>query len=492
MRGHRAVKPLLSILAFVAGVVAQTERSAEVQTISQAVCPDSADFTNLLQAEVTSSQRNRAAGLVRFLLGHGAKQNTHQPKAANANAQPLLVHNASDSIPLSYFSQASKILGQAGMSTPMPPSALINAPPPKPTPLPWEQIMLQPQQPLSTKIGSAVMQELDSAISGSLPETPPPSQASTEMQFVAKCPMVIFKQNLSIRAPSCKDTHGRWEDPNPLNPRTVLRWDPLQAGGIRLGVDSSMAGEGAALFANVHEVLTLKSYEFVMKNCLGVDRWTFEEEVFEIDNMGRADATIDAHDIEFHSIAYFFRYSIKSPAGILVAQSSLYRLEGTKQVNFSQVQDGQLTGILLAVATKQGKWEGAGWKQCMSSASPRGWNIHFPEEEKKQANETIHATMATVQDLRIAIAGAITLMAHRDENRGRDGLNKEGSTRQGFMLAGLIALVCMAFLLLANFCMVFVGSGIKAKLRKLFFDTEGAMMPKRASQIRKPPLHTAW
>jgi len=282
-----------------------------------------------------------------------------------------------------------------------------------------------------------------------------------------------------------------------LNVRDVLRWELLGNGKIRFGVDSAMSGLGAALFAEINQDMTLNSYKFSMKNCLGIDRWHIEEMVYKVDNMGQVSSTMEAHDINNNRVAYFFRYAIKRSDGVLVATSTLYRM-GAKQVNFTEYKNGMDTGKVLAIATKRGQWENKGWHECMSPTSPRAWDLYFPVDRVLpgfKANGTSgpsQASMATVQDIRVALTGAITLMAHRDEVRGKDGISTEGSNRQMTMFAGGIALIVLTCLLAVNFCMVFKASGLRDKLKKTLFDSEGAFLPKTPSQQRAPVFNPTY
>jgi len=454
------------------------------------------ELTSLLQAQLENYEGERAAKSVRFFLGKGKGEAGQTPAPTPAAAAPATPQE-SDNIPPSYWTDAKTVLNRAGYSTPIPAAASINAPPKPPTPLPWQNVLEEPAQPLDTKVGAEVM----NALSGKPTQTPPPTQDATDMEFVAQCPMVLFNRDISIRAPSCNLTRGQWIDTSPLNTRTVLRWSPLPASGLRFGVDSALSGKGAALFADITQELTLNTYRFVLKNCLGVDRWHIEEYVYKVDSMGKVSSTMELHDVNLNSVAYFYRYLIKKPDGVVVAESTLYRMD-TKEVNFTAYSDGVNTGTLLATAKKLGSWEKDGWKECMAPTSPRGWDIHFPVNELvkgfkagAQPNTTkpaTQATQATVQDIRVALAGAITLMGHRDENRGTNGINTEGRNEQLTMFAGGITLGVMLLLLLCNFCLVFKGSGLKDKLKKTLFDSEGAFLPKRPHSTRAAPLHPTY
>jgi hypothetical protein len=427
------------------------------------------DMTNLLQASVQSSEGERAA------------LTTKATQASSA----LLVPTASDTISQSYWSEAEKILQRASMTTPKPLAASLNAPATTPKPMGWQEVMNEGSQPVDTKLGAAILNRLSLPVT----QTPPPTQDATDSQFVAQCPMVLIQNDLQIRAPSCNHTHGRWIDPSPLNVRTVVRWDPLQAGGLYFGVDSKISGLGKVGFATVRQELTLKTYQFSMKNCVGVDRWEIEELVYKIKDMGRVSSTLDLHDVNMNGVAYFFRYVVRRAGGPIVAESTMYRM-GTNQVNFTEYRNGLSTRKILAISTKAGKWVKNGWSKCMGPTSPRGWNINFPVDPK--TTNAQHASMGTVQDLRFAIAGAITLMAHRDEARGDDGINTEGSGGQMTIVVGGCVLFCLIVVLLTNCCMVIKGSGLRDKLKKILFDADGTLLPKRPHQSRAPSLHPTY
>jgi len=437
------------------------------------------ELTNLLQERLQTFQGDKAAGKVHsFFLGKGSNEDA-QPVTTTTD-QALNIPAATDQISPQFWNNAAKLINAAGVSTPMPSAAFINAAPKPPAPRTWEAIMQDAQQPLDTKLGGAVMYGL----SGPVTPTPPPQQAAISQQFVAQCPMMLFEKNLSIRAASCNETLGKWLDPNPLNPRSVLRWHPKPASGIYFGVDSALTGPGSAMFADLTQVLTLTGYHFVLKNCLGIERWRIEENVYKVDSMGQVSSTVELHDITMNSEAFFIKYLIRSPTGVLMAESNLFRMM-TNQVNFTEWKNGENTGKVLAVATRLGQWTKKGWQACMSPTSPRGWSLYFPGDQKD------HPSVATVQDIRVAIAGTITLMGYRNENRGKDGLNTQGASRQMFVFVGGVMLVLITCVFMVNFCMVVKASGIKEKLKKTFFDAEG-LMPKRPHQERAAPMHPSY
>lgn len=392
-----------------------------------------------------------------------------------------MVPGSADAIPASFWNSAAKIIDVAGLSTPVPSAAYINAQPAKAPLTSWQSVMQAPAQPLNTKLGSAVMY----GMSGPITPTPPPQQAAISQEFIGQCPMVLFNKELSIRAGSCNQTLGSWVDPSPLNVRSVMRWRPLPAGGLSFGVDSAVSGEGSATFAEITQQMTLTGYNFVMKNCLGITRWSLEENVYKVDSMGKVSSTLELHDVAMNSVAFFLKYIIRNAAGMTAAESTLFRM-GQNQVNFTEWKNGENTGRLLATANRQGTWTKKGWQACMSPTSPRGWTISYPGDQKH------HESPATVQDIRVAIAGSITLMAFRDEVRGDNGLNTQGSATELMTFFCGIALVVLGVILVTNFCMVFRASGIREKVKKTMFDTEGALLPKRPLTHRNAPLHPCY
>jgi hypothetical protein len=429
----------------------------------------------------SETQAAGASNNVRFLLGH-SKEFDRQTGDTTTTAQPLLIPAVNDTIPQSFWTNADNILAEAGYSTPQPPASVINpnAPETPPPPLPWQVVMDDASQPVDTKLGGALMYSLSSKPTG----TPPPSQARVDAQFVAQCPMVMFESDLTISAAHCNETMGQWWSPNPTNPRTVLRWKPADMSGIEFGVDSALTGPGSAEFAMMKQLITWTGYRFELNNCLGVERWQVQEEVFKIDSMGNVDSTNEISDIAYNGNQYFLKYHIYSPAGALVSESNLFRMD-SNQINFTQVKDGYSTGQLLAVAKRVGNWEGKGWTQCTAQSSPRAWSVNFPGQLE-------HPTVATVQDIRVALAAAVTLMGYRDENRQKDGLNQQGASREWFVFYAGIALICLAGLICTNCVCIFLNSGIKDKMKKTFYDTERAFLPKRPIQHHSPPLHTSW
>jgi hypothetical protein len=412
------------------------------------------ELTKLLQARLeTYGEAKGTVHNVRFSLGNGSA------------AQDLNV--PAETISNQYWLNATKILGEAGKSTPIPSALLLNAPPLPAQPTQWQSVMDNPSQPLDTKMGSALMY----AMTGPVTPTPPPSQQKTEAEFMEVCPLVLFQKEVSIRAPSCGSKLGSWNLPH--STRHILRWDPTFS-GMKFAIDSAVEGRGKALFADLSTRLTLKDNVFSMTNCLGVERWKIEEHVVKYDNMGSMiSSSMDIHDITQNGNAYFLQYVIrKASTGQIAAQTSVFHLK-QRQVNWTSFENEYSVGQVAATVEKDGMWEGGGWEECMDRSSPRGWNIFFPQNISKVEN------LGTVQDLRIAMTAAVTLMAHRDQSRDSYGIDRKQDEQEMYIVATVLILVLLMGCLLANFCMVFKYSGIREKLRVVSFDLQTALLPKK-------------
>lgn len=421
---------------------------------------------------------------VRFLMGDRSRTQQGQG-ATTTTAQALDVPALPDQISKKYWSNANEVLDIAGYSTPIPATYYVNAPPATPAPQAWQKVMENPAQPLETKLGAVVM---DSLV-GRPTQTPPPTQAATSMEFIENCPMVLFENKIYIKAATCNETFGTWLDTSPSweathfgKPREVLRWAPSGFGGLRLGVDSTITGNGSVLFAAFQESFSLYKYVFSVLNCMGVERWTIHEEVDKVDSMGNVPTTVELSDIQDNGPQYFMKYVIRNPTGAVAAQSNLFK-EGANQVIFTEVINGKATGKVLATANRIGLWTAKGWLTCTNQR--RGWEVEFPMAAESDS-------IATVQDIRVALAGAMNLLAYRDENRAPDGLNNMGDAKQRWYFLGGVLMLIVILVLLCNCCMVYFASGIKEKLSKTFWDCEGAFLPKRPHNHMKQKLHAAW
>jgi len=283
--------------------------------------------------------------------------------------------------------------------------------------------------------------------------------------------LVLFQKEVSIRAPSCGSRLGSWVLPH--STRSMLRWQPTFH-GISFGIDSVVDGPGGAFFADLSTRLTLKDNVFSMTNCLGVERWKIEEHVVKYDSMGSMiSSSMDVHDITMNGNAYFLQYVIrKASTGHIAAQTSVFHLK-QRQVNWTSFENEYSVGQVAATIQKEGMWEGQGWEECMDKSSPRGWTISFPQNVSDVDN------LGTVQDLRIAMTAAMTLMAHRDQTRDSYGIDRKQDEQEMYIVSTIIILVVLMGCLLVNFCMVFKYSGIREKLRVVTFDLQTALLPKK-------------
>jgi len=111
----------------------------------------------------------------------------------------------------------------------------------------------------------------------------------------------------------------------------------------------------------------------------------------------------------------------------------------------------------------------------------RGWDVTFPEEAKK-------TTVATVQDLRVAAAAVITLMAHRDEDVTADGFQHIGQSQMYWSLFSAAWLVLAAILLVVVVLVICKQQGTEKKMRRLCFRFESCLLPRRPVKVRQPVL----
>lgn len=394
---------------------------------------------------------------------------------------PLTVPNASDTIPASYWAGIQRQMDIAGRNTVPPPLLAFAAPP---TPDPYQQVA-HAEQPYETLLGARML----ATVTDSGTPTPPPTQTYVSQQFVARCPLVMFRNSLYITPPTCGVSQGRWSDPQ--TNRSVLRWAPLPEGrGLSVGVDSILTGPGSSTFATLRERAEMSGNTFDLFNCLNVNRYTIEEKTVAVHSMGPSHSTMTMHDTSRARPAYFFRYNLRHPNGTVVAKSNLFRMN-SNQVNFTMMQsendEDPATGPLLAVANRHGAWIGAGWRNC-SHTDPRQWRVSFPGSSR---NEDM---AATVMDLRIASMAAVTLMALRDEVRSQTtGLLVDGSPAtqameliQGWAIAFLIlALIGIAVCVLSAY-------GFTAQARVFCFAMQDRCMPKAANFPRQPIMHPSW
>jgi hypothetical protein len=312
-------------------------------------------------------------------------------------------------------------------------------------------------------------------------QAPPPLQSVVTDQFVAQCPMVMFAKSLHISAPKCGETMGMWMDPS--SHRGILRWEPAKYGGVHFGVDSVVSGPGSATFAEIGQEMSLNGNYFELTNCLNVKRYTIQEEVVQVDHIGMAvTSSAQDHDVSRTGKAWFYKYKIVAPNGTLVAQSNLFR-QGQDTVNFTSYVGEVTNGPTIAQARRVGTWKASDWRKC--SASERAWQVDFAVSSRDLD------TVATVMDLRVASAAALTLMAFREEAISEEtGQNRLGELDMVKGIVGSIATVILVIALFVSLVMLIRFKGWDQRLRRCCFKVEAVCLPKRPAWKRNPPLNT--
>jgi len=295
--------------------------------------------------------------------------------------------------------------------------------------------------------------------------------------------MVLFGNSLTIRAPQCSSSMGEWADS--VTNRPILRWSGTKSGGLQFAVDSAVTGNGSVAYAEFSEKFTLNKYRFELRNCVDVMRYTVEEQVIKVNSVAQgAKSTTEAHDTTLTGESYFYKYTIIDPNGTAVADTSLVRMD-QNEVNFTESNIGETgVGRVIAVAQRNGDWNRDQWRSC--DGNDRAWSISFP------LNSQEFQTVATVQDLRVASAAALTLMAFRDESVGYDGFHHQG---QGYLYWQLVRTILWVFfgLCLVSVCwVVFQRKAWDKKLWKFLSKVETVLLPKRPAQKRQPVLNPTY
>jgi hypothetical protein len=308
-------------------------------------------------------------------------------------------------------------------------------------------------------------------------ETPPPTQGYVNEAFVAQCPMLMMQDAVLVTAPHCDSTKGSWQDP--LSGRNLVHWNP-NSGGLIFGVDSSINGAGAASFATLRERFTVARHVFSLENCMSVTRYILEENTIKVNHMAQgAISTMFEHDASVSEEAIFYQYVVKHPNGTAAAQSNMYRMDAS-QVNFSLVDSQGLPGPTITSANRVGHWTRNEWRTC--DGNTRAWTVSFPAENQ------LFDTVATVQDLRVATAAAVTLMAYRDEEVGTDGFRHRGQGYMYWMLLRTMIGIFVAVLLVGICGYICLHRGYEKKLKKFFFRLEAALLPRSAAKERLPVI----
>jgi len=413
-----------------------------------------------------------------------------------------------------YWAEIDRTIAAAGLVTPQPPS--LNDLGPTPTPDPYTSILgvqktassaddatatlanyelVTPPPPIpphaasvpkvsvlpyQMTLGAEVLRGMSEKVT---PE-PLPAQELVDASFAAQCPMVMLSNDVFV-TPPCDhgDGFGTWSDP--ANTRNVLRWKPNDRGGVDYNVDSAVTGPGSVNFATVTEKFTLNSNTFALYNCMNVMRYTIEETIVKVAHMApAAQSTASDHDLGETAPAVFYQYLIKHANGSLMAQTSQYRLPET-DINFTSFIPGSLQTDVFAMAKRQGRWEGTGWRDCRTPQ--KGWNISFPE---KKGDNLV--AIATVQDLQVAALAVLTLLAWREETVGSDGFEHAGQFSMYWSLTSTVLYLLLAALVAIAVLIVLQRFGWHGKLKRLFFRLEEVLLPKRPHQVRQPVLKAAW
>eukprot|EP00929_Paragymnodinium_shiwhaense_P120133 TRINITY_DN92021_c0_g1_i1.p1 TRINITY_DN92021_c0_g1~~TRINITY_DN92021_c0_g1_i1.p1 ORF type:complete len:473 (-),score=116.91 TRINITY_DN92021_c0_g1_i1:41-1459(-) len=310
--------------------------------------------------------------------------------------------------------------------------------------------------------------------------TPPPAQPIVDETLVALCPMIMFSDAVDISAPKCDQTFGDWIEPS--SQRRILRWQPNTGGGMRFGVDSAINGNGSVTYAEIDEQLTWKGTSFNLYNCLKMMRWTIDEEITRVASMGRGtQSTMQEHDKAFNGQAYFYKYTIRAANGSAVAATNLFRA-GAAYVNVTlSGSEEQGEGALVAMAHKKGNWKADAWGKCSATASNRVWSVGFPLETSSVNS------VATVQDIRIASAALITLMAFREQHVSQDtGLVYEGRVNVVVEMMQSAMLVFVAVVACISVCVFVKRMRWDVRMRRLLFKVEAVLLPKWPSWQREP------
>mmetsp|Transcript_26985 Transcript_26985/g.77422 ORF Transcript_26985/g.77422 Transcript_26985/m.77422 type:complete len:492 (-) Transcript_26985:90-1565(-) len=428
----------------------------------------------------------------------------------------VLVPQANDTISEDYWARVNRaISAEAQHTSPLP---TLNDPLTTPTPEPWKKIMSasnqvntldasqaqnvisdweyatpqpwsetgQPSErgqkqmsvvPYDMQIGARILYSL----TAKTPQTPPPTQEVVDEAFMAQCPLIMFRGAIEIRPPRCQDV-GSWRVPS--TDRAVLRWNDDNKGGLVFGVDSAVTGQGSVKFAEIRERFSMSKYNFELLNCMDVMRYKIEEKIVKVNHMApMARSTVREHDISRSSEAYFYKYILKHTNGSTAAETNLYRMDQS-EVNFTLYAGEGGVGATFAVARRQGYWHRDQWRDCKHSR--RAWTLEFPLAESH------FATVATVQDLRVAAAATVTLMAFRDERVGSDGFSHAGQGHMYVTLVKTILFIVLALMLTGICYIALIQQGLDKRLRWFCFRLETVLLPKRPVRQRNPVLHPAY
>jgi len=354
---------------------------------------------------------------------------------------------------------------------------LVTPPPPFPEVKQSPKVGVLPYQ-------MALGAELLYGMSEKVTPQPLPAQEEVDASFASQCPMVMLSNEVFV-TPPCEggDGFGTWTDS--LKPRKMLRWAVNGRGGIDFNVDSAVTGPGSVNFATLSEKMTLTKNIFELYSCMNVLRYSIEETVVKVDHMAQAaQSTASDHDLGETSVAVFYQYLIRHANGSLMAQTSQYRLPET-DINFTSFVPGSLHSETFAIARRHGRWQGTDWRQCTDPQ--QGWNISFPTHKSSNL-----VAIATVQDLQVAAAAVLTLLAWREEKVSADGFQHAGQASLYWSLVSNILWILFVLFILAVLTLVFQKVSCIPKMKRFFFRLEEVILPKRPHALRQPVLKPAW
>jgi len=360
------------------------------------------------------------------------------------------------------------------LATPEPPNPLLNS-------AQQDSAATMSVLPYQMALGAWILHSISQPVAPALP-----SQTFVDQTFSSQCPMIMATNNISITPPCNSGGPGTWTDPH--TGRTILRWNQNSNGGVKLSVDSAVTGPGSVLVGNVNEKMTLTSNSFDLYNCLGVKLYTIEETITKVASMtiGAQSTMKDSQNKQ--TAAVFYQYFIKSLNGTIKAKSSQYRIP-EKFVNFTVMGSDPLNPSLdsatIAVASRKGgTWSGSEWRTCSGG---KAWKMEFA---KKKISSLV--SVSTLEDLQVASAAVMTLIAYREEHVSSDGFQHTGQASMYGSLFKAVAMVLLLLFLLGLAIGVFRKLQLERRLKKFFFRLEAVILPKRPHAVRDPPLQTAW
>eukprot|EP00441_Pelagodinium_beii_P024249 CAMPEP_0197653846 /NCGR_PEP_ID=MMETSP1338-20131121/37379_1 /TAXON_ID=43686 ORGANISM="Pelagodinium beii, Strain RCC1491" /NCGR_SAMPLE_ID=MMETSP1338 /ASSEMBLY_ACC=CAM_ASM_000754 /LENGTH=492 /DNA_ID=CAMNT_0043229105 /DNA_START=48 /DNA_END=1522 /DNA_ORIENTATION=+ len=331
--------------------------------------------------------------------------------------------------------------------------------------------------PYTVMVGAWLLHSISQPVAPSMP-----TQTLIDQTFSAQCPMMMMSNNITITPPCNSGGPGRWTDSK--TSRTIMRWSANQNGGVKFDVDSAVTGPGSVLVGNLNEKLTMTSNTFSLYNCLGVKLYEIEETITKVASMAPGvQSTMRDHQGDKTGAAVFYQYFIKSTTGQIKAHSSQYRIP-EKKINFTIMGDTPLepdiSKSLLAVATRTGgQWGGNDWRTCNGD---KAWKMEF--------NKVKHSSLvsvSTLEDLQVASAAVMTLLAYREENVGTDGFQHAGQSSLYWKIFKAVFEVIGILFLLGLAVGAFRAIQLDKRLKKFFFRLEAVLLPKRPHAVRDPP-----